>query len=104
QRLHRLAPFGVGDADDRDVGNAGAAHDRAFDLGRIDILAPRHDHVLDPVVDEIEAVGIAIADIAGAQPAVNDRLPGRLRSVPILFHHDVAADRNLADLAVAERA
>src|SRR3546814_11081413 len=51
-----------------------------------------------------EAVGVTISDIAVTQPAVDDRLSGRLGPVPIMFHHDVAADRDLADLAIAERA
>src|SRR3546814_2909573 len=61
-RLHRLTPFFVRNADHRDLLHRRVAEDRAFDLGRIDILAAGDDHVLYPVVDEEIAVGVEIAD------------------------------------------
>jgi hypothetical protein len=57
----------------------GAAQDRVLHLGRIDVLAAGDDHVLHPVVDEEVAVLVAVAGVAGSQPAVGpDRLGGGL--------------------------
>ncbi len=53
-------------------------------------------------MDVIESVGVAIADVAGVEPAASERLFGRRGAVPILLHHDAAADRDLADLALVE--
>ena len=69
-RLHRFAPLLVGDADDGDVGDVGVRLSDVLDLGRVDVLATRHDHVLDPVVQEQVPVGVAEAGVAGAEPAV----------------------------------
>ena len=57
--------------------------DRRFDLGAVDVLAAAQDHVLRPVADVDETLRIEVADVARTQPAVNDRLSGRLGSVPI---------------------
>jgi hypothetical protein len=49
-----------------------------LDLLGIDVLAAADNRVLDPVDDSQVAVRIEDADIAGMQPAVADRLGGRL--------------------------
>ncbi len=68
-----------------------------FDLGRVDVLAAADDHVLDAVGDVDVAVGIHVAAIAGAQPAVlGDRRGGRLRLAPVAAHQLFAADPDLA--------
>src|SRR5580692_4033970 len=74
--LDRLAPFVVGHADHGDFGDIGVIADRAFDLGGIDVLAARDDHVLDAVVDIEIAVAVHVAGVAGAQPAVAVERPG----------------------------
>lgn len=56
-------------ADHGDVGDGRVAEDRVFDLRRIDIFAPGHDHVLHPVVGEHEAFRVAIGRVASMHPA-----------------------------------
>src|SRR5690606_25336019 len=68
-RRHRFAPGVVRHADDRDLGHRGMAVDRVLDLGRIDVLRARTDHVLDAVLDEEIAVLVDVARVSGAQPA-----------------------------------
>ena len=77
--MHRLAPFLVGNADDRAFGDVGVLVERLLDLGGIDVLAAGDDHVLDPVDDIDEAVLVHIAAVAGVQPAVAQ---GLSRSFP----------------------
>jgi hypothetical protein len=55
-RLHRFAPFVVGDADHGGFGDIRVIADRALDFGGIDVLAAGDDHVLDAVVDVEVAV------------------------------------------------
>ena len=50
--------------------DVGVLGEHVLDLGRIDVLAARHDHVLHAVVQEQEAVGVAVAGVAGPEPAV----------------------------------
>ena len=99
-----LLPFRIGAADHGGFGDAGMRDQHALDLGRIDVLAARDDHVLLAVVDEEMPVGVARADVAGMIPAVAQRLGGRRRVAPVLeehvrpAHHDLAGDagRDLA--------
>jgi hypothetical protein len=98
-RLDRLAPFLVGDADHGDVGDIGMTGDRVLDLGGIDVLAAGHDHVLHAVVDVDIAVVIAVRGVAGAHPAVVNRGGGRLRLVPITLHDDRRFDDDFPDRA-----
>src|SRR3546814_3135573 len=44
-----------------------------LDLARIDVEAAAQDHVLGPVDDVVEAVGVLAGQVAGAEPAVVDR-------------------------------
>src|SRR3546814_7667024 len=46
-----------------------------------------------------ETVGIEVAEVAGAQPAVDQGRGGRLRRVPVPGHDVVAAGTDLAGLA-----
>src|SRR6185369_8775356 len=97
-RLDRFTPFVVGDADHGGFGHVRVIADRAFDLGRIDVLAAGDDHVLDAVVDVEVAVLVQVAGVAGAQPAVAAERPGgRFRQVPVAGHVGAGAGRDLAD-------
>ena len=72
----------VGPADDGGLEHAVVAVERGLDLLRVDVLAAADDHVLDAVDDPQVAVLVEDADVAGVQPAVDDRLAvssGRLR-------------------------
>ncbi len=71
--------------------------EHALDLGRVDVLAARYDHVLHPVVDVEEAVGIEIAGVAGVEPTVADALRIGLVALPVPLHHQRAADQDLPD-------
>ena len=70
-----------------------------LDLGRIDVLAAGDQHVLGAVDDRDEAVGVDRGDVAGVQPAVDDRLGGRLGPVPVAEHHVGPRHQDLAVLA-----
>ena len=52
---------------------SGCFVEHVLDLGRVHVLAAGHDHVLDPVVQEQEAVVVAVAGVAGLEPAVGRR-------------------------------
>src|SRR3546814_2787912 len=79
------------------------AGQHAFHLGRVDILASRDDHVLDPVANEKITAEIDIARIARTQPAIRVyRVAGSLRQVPVADHVALGADRDLSDLSARE--
>ena len=90
QRHHRLdglAPVVIRNADHRHVGHRRVLGHGLLDLGRVDVLPARDDHVLDPVgYEQVPAVA-DVPDIAGAQPAVvGDRLGGVFRPVQVAHH------------------
>src|SRR3546814_19868943 len=82
-RLHALAPTGVGHAYYRDAANGRMGRKHILDLGRIDILAARNDHVLGPIDDIIEAFLVAARDISRAVPDIFDDLLCKLGLRPI---------------------
>ena len=82
----------------------GVLDQAVLDLDAVDVLAAPDDHVLGPVGDEQEAVVVEVADVAGVQPAVDDRLGGGLGLVPVARHDDRALDADLAGLAPAAAA
>jgi hypothetical protein len=49
-----------------------------LDLDRVDVLAARDDHVLDPVGEEEVALLVDVAAVAGPQPAFGCEHGGRL--------------------------
>src|SRR3546814_16165999 len=57
------------------------------------------DHVAAVTGEPQETVGIEVAEVAGAQPAVDQGRGGRLRRVPVPGHDVVAAGTDLASLA-----
>ena len=98
-RLHRLAPLLVGDADDGAVAHRRVGPDHLLDFARVDVEAAADDHVLLAVGDVEVAVGVEVADVAGVQPAVDDRLRGLVRRLVVALHHEVAAHADLAGRA-----
>ena len=71
QRQHRhLAPARVWQADHGTFGHAGPAFDQVLDLGGIDVLAARNQHVLAPSDHAVDALPVLGAQVAGMQPAV----------------------------------
>ena len=69
QRARVLAEPRVGRGDHDDLGDQREGREGFFDLGRGDVLAAPDDHVLQPVRDREEAVGVDDAHVAGAVPA-----------------------------------
>src|ERR1700678_1373073 len=75
------------------------AEQRVLDLGRIDALAARPDHVLHPVMDEDIAVLVPVRSVTGAHPSLANRSRGRPRIVPVSLHDDGGSDQDLPDCA-----
>ena len=96
-RLDLLAVALVRDADDGGQRDVGVRHQHLFDLARVHVVAAADDHVLGPVDDVVPAVLVAAAEVAGAEPAVLDRLLGRVGPAVVALHDVVALDRDLAD-------
>src|SRR5712691_9531308 len=108
----RLAPPVVRHADDRDVGDGRMVGQRILDLGRVDVLAARDDHVLHPVGEEEIAVLVEKAGVARPEPPVGVERPGRLvrlapvalevlhRARPDLSHRTLRALGSIARLIV----
>ena len=85
-RLDLLAELGMGHADHGGVEHLGVGDEAVLDLDAVDVLAAADDHVLLAVGDEEVAVGVDLADVAGVEPAVADRLGGRLGLAPVAGH------------------
>ena len=75
---------------------------RRLDLGAVDVLAAADDHVLLAVDDVVEAGLVAIAEVAGAEPAAAERRLGGLGIVPVAGDDVRPADPDLADLALGD--
>ena len=78
-----LAQPVVRNAEGRGLVDGGVQVDDALDFGAVDVLSAAQDHVLLAVADVEEAVLVDLGDVAGSEPAVLDRLRGRLRTVPV---------------------
>ena len=59
---------------DRDLADTGTPRQHVLHLERVDVLAARDDHVVDPSVDPEVAVLVQVARVARVVPAVADRL------------------------------
>ena len=79
------------------------AREHVLDLERMDVLAARDDHVVEPAVDPEVAVLVEVAGVAGVVPAVADRLRVGVGPVPVAGERLVAREVR-ADLAVLARA
>ena len=64
-----LPVVAIGNADRRRLEHRGVLQQRLVDLARRDVLAALDDELLQAAGDEVEAVGVAIAEIAGREPA-----------------------------------
>src|SRR4029077_16310810 len=81
--MHPLAPALVGHADHRDFGHALHQRDRILDLGRIDVLAARDDHVLEAIDDIDEAFLVHGGPVARVVPAVLEHGGALRRLFPV---------------------
>ena len=100
QHDHRadvLAQPLVGDAEHGDLGHGVVLVDRHLDLRAVHVLAAPQHHVLGPVDDEHEAVGVDAGDVAGVEPAVADALGRGVGAVQVALDDDRAAHAELAD-------
>src|ERR1700689_2100833 len=95
-----LAPFIVGNADDRDRGHAGAGGDYVLDLARVHVERARDDDVFLPVDQVEEALLVADGEIAGVQPATFERRGGQLGLVAVAGHNHPGAQAHLTDFPV----
>ena len=99
-----LTVMAVGHAHRGGVEHRGMAQQRFIDLARGDVLAALDDQLLDAAGDEEEAVGVAVAEVAGAQPAVGgEARGGGVGILVVAAHHVRTADRDLAGDAVGHR-
>ena len=73
ERVRRLAPLLVRQADDRRFLHRGMAQQHALDLDRRDVLAAADDHVLEAVADLDVAVRMDDRGVAGVEPAAAQR-------------------------------
>src|SRR4029077_8485210 len=79
------------------LGNSLSTPELGLHSARRDVLSARGlEQILLPVGDLQEAVFIKLADVAGFQPTVDQRLPGRLRILEITLEDVVALDKDLA--------
>src|ERR1035437_5554886 len=100
---HLLTALRIRYADHRHLRDRRVPHQDLLDLTRVDVETTPDDQVLLPGHDRDEPVGVLLSDVAGAEPAVDDRLRGRLRVVEVTGEHVVAADHDLAEPAVGEQ-
>ncbi|MGY3243159.1 hypothetical protein ACVWYT_002607 [Streptomyces sp. TE4109] len=106
----RVESFGAGDdaghryfterlvrfADDGDIGHARHPPQHRLDLAGVDVLAAPDDQFLDAAGHREVPGGVAAGQVAGAVPAVLDRLGGGLGLVVVPGHHARAAHPDLA--------
>ena len=77
---------------------------RGLDLRAVDVLAGAQDHVLRPVLDVDESFGIDAADVAAAEPAVDDHFRRRFGLVPVAADQVRSLEPDLARFTGRERA
>ena len=80
----------------------GVRAERVLHLDRRDVLAPADDHVLLAVGDGEVALVVEAAAVAGVEPAVDDRVGGRLGLLPVALEHHVRPREHLALVVDAE--
>src|SRR3954454_21788069 len=98
---------GAAVADDDALGDQRVLLDFGLEVGGGDVLAAGgDDDVLFAAGDLDEALGVDLADVAGVEPALDDRLPRRLGVLVVALEYVGALDEDLAvlgDLHLAAR-
>ena len=83
--------------------HVGMLVEHLLDLARVDVVAAPDDQVLLAIHDEEVPVLVDLGHVAGAEPAgLVDRVRRRLRALPVALHDVVAADHDLAHLALRD--
>src|SRR5215217_7222932 len=72
-------------------------------FGRVDVVAVAPDGVILATDDEQIAILVAVAEIAGVQPAVAECPGGGFRIVVVALHHGVAAEDDLSQMLRSRR-
>ena len=93
----------VGDSDDRRLDDVGVRVERLLDLAGVDVVATTDDQVLRAVDDGEVPVGIHLTDVTGLEPAVDDGLGGRVRTVPVAQCEACPRNANLSRFFRANR-
>jgi hypothetical protein len=79
----RLPEALIRNPDDRGFADLVEFVEKVLDLCRIDILAARDVHVVQPVFDVDESLSIARADVARAEPTLDEGLFVGFRPAPV---------------------
>src|SRR5215475_9322917 len=101
--INPLAPFFVWKADDRGLDHAFAREQHILHLAWVHVVATGDQHVVLAINEVKKAVMIHVADIAGVQPAIAERLRGRLWPIPVMGHRLWPATDDFAMLARRQR-
>jgi hypothetical protein len=100
---HLLAEQGVGTGKDRRIDDARMREQDLLHVRRQDLATAGVDDVAAAVGQEQVAVVVDIAQVAGAVPAVRDRLGGCLVPTPVAEHQARGAHAHLPDRAGSTR-
>src|SRR5947209_20401683 len=92
---HLLAVAGIRAADHCRHLDCGMLEQGVLDIAGVDVEATTDDQVLLAVDDEQVAVLVEIAEIAGVQPAVTQRLAAGLGRTPVSLHYGGGAADDL---------
>src|ERR1700733_1800752 len=98
-----FAQGGMRDADHAGVDDGGMLVERILDFDAVDVFAAADQHVLGAIEDVTETLGVETGDIAGAQPAIDERFRGGLWILPVAADDARALDHELAHAARRHR-
>ena len=76
---------------------------RGLDLTRVNVLAAADDHVVTPVDDMQEVARVAVADVTGMEPAVDQRFRRFFRESPVPAHQPRSAQYDFARLSLSQQ-
>jgi hypothetical protein len=71
KRSQAVPEVGVLDSDDCRFQDVLSIGEQVLDFERVDVLATGDDHVVVAAVDEEEAVGVEVSDVAGREKSVD---------------------------------
>ena len=102
-RHHGLTGLFVGPREHRRFHQRRVLQQARFHLSRRNFFACAVDHIFDAVHHQQESIGIQVADVAGAEPAIGHGPGGGLGLRPVALHHRDAAQPNFARLTRRQR-
>src|SRR5262245_26324 len=98
-RVHRFSPPRIGHPEDGGFQDGRVFVEDFFDLGTVDVLAARDDHIFGAIDEENIALGMHVTEIPTVIPAVTEGRGGLLGFVPVSWHDIRATHDHFADLA-----